>query len=70
MDSEEGLIMPSLYQTLTVTLTNTSTTTLTLTSTDLDSAKRFCQNVIKNGSLFDNNGVFYPATAILSIVIS
>jgi hypothetical protein len=56
------------FSNLTIQLVNNSSTTLTLASADLVDAKQFCMNI--RGGIFDNNGVFYPVSSILSIGIS
>jgi hypothetical protein len=58
------------FSTLTIYLTNTSSRTLTLTTADAKDAKQFVQNIVKNGCVFDDNGIWYPSSAIQQIVIS
>lgn len=56
--------------TLTVKLVDASTVTTTITTADWPDAQKFCQNLTRTGGLFDNNGVWHPVSAILSITIS
>ena len=62
--------------TLTITVVSSTsnstpqTVTLTLPTQDWPDAKTSIQNISKNGGFFDDLGNFYPASAILKVVIS
>lgn len=51
-------------------LSNANSATVTLTTTDAPTAKQMAQSIIKNGGTWADDGLFYPATAILKIGVS
>lgn len=51
-------------------VSNANSATVTLTTTDAATAKNMAQSIIKNGGAWADDGVFYPATAILKIGVS
>lgn len=51
-------------------VSNANSATVTLTTTDGATAKQMAQSIIKNGGVWADDGVYYPATAILKIGIS
>lgn len=51
-------------------VSNSNSATVTLTTSDGPTAKQMAQSIIKNGGVWADDGVYYPATAILKIGIS
>lgn len=50
--------------------TNSTTYTMSGTAKDVVAAQKFIQQLPRDGGLFDDNGVWWPVTAISSISIS
>lgn len=51
-------------------VSNANSATVTLTTSDGPTAKQMAQSIIKNGGVWADDGVYYPATAILKIGVS
>lgn len=45
------------------------TATKTLTTTDLGDAQQFIQNLVKQGGVWADNGLYYPVDCIMALQI-